>query len=567
MTKKVRFFSLLVFSLLSALSLLAEEKQLLYFGWKVPQFLRGWQVPVEKLEQDLPFDGLGINPILELQRNGKTVRYFMTQARIKDASAVQLDKKDLAPWIDAFSKLKFTRFKHNFIQTTTSTMSADWFDDAAWQRALNHFRMCAYLAKETGCVGIAFDVEAYPTTTDAPFAFRPLTKEPLEKVRAQVRKRGKEWILALAEEYPNMELFTFHWLSICHKNTRNSSFFLLPDFINGIYDGLPDGIVIHDGNEDPGYRAIFPAEYTKIVSDYYHHTFKLVAPENQSKFHAKTYLATSLYLDSFVEGKRSFRNWERTPNRVKALQEAVTLTLAHSDKYAWIWGESGTFWPGQHYQNYPDWNQKIPFVKEAIAAGRDREGAVLKYAEKANLAYNVRNWTMWLDKKTNSGEIIRESNSILFKNITKAEVTQTLKRKFNPGERYVCAVKAKVNGECMTPVIDAFFRDGANKILMTHKARATFGPVQADGWRQAVLILDIPSAPAISSITFGCNVLGSKFGFTPESWCRFTDARIQKVVYPWDVLPTPAPAEKKSDKPAQSVEQKSDKPAPPAEKK
>ena len=533
----VLFLTFLIFSTLCAQT---ENKKLLYFGWKVPQFLKGWQVPVEKLEQDLPFDGLGLHPIFELKRNGKTVRYFVTQARMKDKNAVQLEKEDFKPWIEAFSKLKFTRFKHNFLTTTTSTMSADWFDDDAWKRALNHFRMCAYFAKQTGCRGIAFDVEAYPNSTDAPFSFRPKGKHSLEEVRAQVRKRGQEWIKTLAQEYPDMEIFTFHWLSYCHHNTRHSSFFLLPDFVNGMYDVLPQTMVIHDGNEDPGYRALFPGEYAKIVSDYYHFTFKLIAPENLNKFHRQTTLATSLYLDSFISGKRSFNNWERTPNRVKALQNAVTLSLKHSDKYAWIWAETGTFWPGQHYQNYPDWHKKIPFVKEVIKAGREPEKAVLRYAEKSNRAYNVRNWSIWLDQKKNTGKITRESKSILFTDITHASVTQTLRSKFNAGERYVFAVKAQTKGNCMTPAVTAFFRDKKNRILSNYKMRAKFGPAGADNWQQAVLIVDIPQGVDVGSITFGCSVSGSKYGFTPGSFCRFTDARIHKVVYPWDTLPAPA---------------------------
>jgi len=547
MAKKTILILVLAVVLMPVFPVRGAAGKLLYFGWKVPQFLRGWQVPVEKLEQELPFDGLGINPILELKRGGKTVRYFLSQARVKDKSAVQLEKGDLAPWIEAFEKLKFKRFKNNFIMTTTSTMSADWFDDDAWKRALNHFRMCAFLAKKTGCRGISFDVEAYPTTTDAPFAFRPLDKHPLDAIRAQVRKRGKEWILVLAEEFPGMELFTFHWLSYCHRISRNSSFFLLPDFVNGIYDGLPQGMIVTDGNEDAGYRALFPAEYTRIVADYYHYTPKLIAPENRDKFHRQTTLATSLYLDSFVSGTRSFRNWERTPNRVRALQEAVRLSLKYADEYAWIWGEAGTFWPGQHYQNYPAWNEKIPFVAEAVAAGREPEKAALRYAEKTNLAYNVRNWSIWLDKKKNSGSIVREKNSILFKDISKASVTQTLKSKPVPGERYVFAVKAKVNGECMEPQLSAFFRQPGGKILMERRLHAKFGPAQADGWRQAVMIIDIPSEVEISSVTLGCEVAGSKYGFTPDSWCRFTDARIHRVSYPWDTLPPPQT--KKSEKP------------------
>jgi hypothetical protein len=307
-----------------------------------------------------------------------------------------------------------------------------------------------------------------------------------------------------------------------------------------MYDVLPQTMVIHDGNEDPGYRALFPGEYAKIVSDYYHFTFKLIAPENLNKFHRQTTLATSLYLDSFISGKRSFNNWERTPNRVKALQNAVTLSLKHSDKYAWIWAETGTFWPGQHYQNYPDWHKKIPFVKEVIKAGREPEKAVLRYAEKSNLAYNVRNWSIWLDQKKNTGKITRESKSILFTDITHASVTQTLRSKFKAGERYVFAVKAQTKGNCMTPAVTAFFRDKKNRILSNYKMRAKFGPAGADKWQQAVLIVDIPQGVEVGSITFGCSVSGSKYGFTPGSFCRFTDARIHKVVYPWDTLPAPA---------------------------
>ena len=144
--KKLSSVLFLTVFIFSALYAQAENKKLLYFGWKVPQFLKGWQVPVEKLEQDLPFDGLGLHPIFELKRNGKTVRYFVAQARIKDKNAVQLEKADFKPWIEAFSKLKFTRFKHNFLKTTTSTMSADWFDAASLLLASPRVRASAITA-------------------------------------------------------------------------------------------------------------------------------------------------------------------------------------------------------------------------------------------------------------------------------------------------------------------------------------------------------------------------------------------------------------------------------------
>ena len=76
------------------------SKKLIHFGWMVPRTLDQFRVPVEKLEKDAPFDGIGTRPILELKRDGKKMEY--NSSNNKSSSPVILQKSDFDEWIEVF---------------------------------------------------------------------------------------------------------------------------------------------------------------------------------------------------------------------------------------------------------------------------------------------------------------------------------------------------------------------------------------------------------------------------------------------------------------------------------
>ena len=208
MKKYLSFVCTAVFFTLCAWT--EPDKKLIFCGWGVPFELEQFQIPAEKFEKYTPFDGIGIRPHFKIRRNGKTITYYASEHDHK--SPLRLKKEDFKEWIAAFDKLKFKKLKNNFLMLTTAQFSPDWFDDAAWEKALHNHKTLAWLAKRIGFKGLIFDTEGYPKT-GRPLAFRPQLGKSFAETEAKVRERGAQWIKAIAEEYPDITLFCYIWSS------------------------------------------------------------------------------------------------------------------------------------------------------------------------------------------------------------------------------------------------------------------------------------------------------------------------------------------------------------------
>ena len=131
----------------------------------------------------------------------------------------------------------------------SAQFSADWFDDNAWEKTLNNHRLIVYLAKKIGFEGLVLDTEAYEST-DKPFVYRAQSGHSFKETELKVRERGREYIKALASEYPDITLFALIWASDCLNNyladnqqdLSTGSLALQKAFMNGIYDAAPDTI-------------------------------------------------------------------------------------------------------------------------------------------------------------------------------------------------------------------------------------------------------------------------------------------------------------------------------------
>ncbi len=85
----------------------------------------------------------------------------------------------------------------------------EWFNDIAWQRIYNNFRQFAIFARETGCTGIAIDIEyvGEQYAFDWPgYDYDGYTRADLV---AKVRERMTRVIQILYEEFPDMVFLTF----------------------------------------------------------------------------------------------------------------------------------------------------------------------------------------------------------------------------------------------------------------------------------------------------------------------------------------------------------------------
>lgn len=537
------------------------EKKLIHFGWNTPEKLQHFQAPLADLEETAPFDGIGIYLNLTLKRDGKDVHYSVGRAL---GSPQMLREEDFAEWIPAIKRLQQTRLKHNFIRTGSVLFNADWFDDEAWKRTLNNFSMLAWLAKQADCKGISFDIEAYDFS-GRPFKYRPELGHSFKETEAQVRKRAQEWIAELNRQFPGLTLFTFYWTAQCaskgaamHPELQNSSNTGLQiAFFNGVYDAAPDNMKIVDGNENPGYNAAFRQDYERIVSNYYRFGDGWIDDKNLAKYHKITSLGFALYLDSYVP-RENAKNWnlfERTPNPVKLLQANVSNCIEYSDEYVWIWAEQGTFWPRINVRkNTKYWNDRLPFAREAIEAGKSPDDAALKNVTGENLLKNgelevgesganegpgqtssgIKGWFAWQSASKDKGEIRPENGGVRFVAVSEASLAQQISG-IKPGEKFIITARFKNESEVLTPFINAFYRDGKGQGLWQYNRQMTETRDLQDGWKLASLFLEVPDDERIERLTVCCSVNGAGKA-TPkgDKGCLFDDVILKRISFPWD---------------------------------
>lgn len=85
----------------------------------------------------------------------------------------------------------------------------EWFNDIAWPRIYDNFRQFAIFARETGCTGIALDIEYVGQQYDYNwngYDYRGYTRADLHK---KVRKRMTQVARVLYDEFPDMVFLTF----------------------------------------------------------------------------------------------------------------------------------------------------------------------------------------------------------------------------------------------------------------------------------------------------------------------------------------------------------------------
>ncbi len=535
-------------------------KKFIYFGWGAPRTLEQWSLPEEVFDKDCPFDGMSFKPLLELERDGKTV-WFNTSDANWDRS-VELRESDFDAWVKLLKSKNFTKLKYNFVSTTANFFTPKWFDDALWQRSLNNYRQYVRFAKNAGLRGISLDLEMYPSD-DKAFVYNGVSGYTFEETEKKVRERGREFARMIAEEYPDMVMFALLWSSDSLNPFRcdnlaaqkDINLALMPAFMNGIYDEIPETVTIVDGNEDPGYRAATAADFDRVVANYERYARYWIAPENQKKYKTVTSRGMAIYMDAYTGKVPSYQEVIRsTDNPVRLLQENVARTLESAEEWAWMWAEQGTFWEElfspELRQKWglsalQDWNKTLPFAREAIIYGTDP----VKYAKKHTIGPNlVRNgelndvngaiphWRFWQPSDYFPGKYVAENSLARFFQVSGGCIAQdrdggVLKY----GKRYILTSRARSYGDQIVPTIGFMLLDKAGRLVCRRtNTTAAFGEPDADGWREAAVIIDIPQDVKFDIFRVVCSSRGSRFGIPEGNWCEFDRIELREVIYPWD---------------------------------
>jgi len=363
-------------STLTLLCLLAAPlpTQLVELGWDQPNGVRVRDHLA--VMEGRPFDGVMIG--LEGRTpDGRTV------ALKRGFTADVWDEAWFAEDVAALRECQFDRLQHNFVMFGANPGNVDWFDDEGWSAIVEHWRLAARIAQQTGCRGLEFDPEPY-TRPAAQFHYeaQPQRAEhTFAEYAAKARQRGREVIAAVAEEYPDLVLLTLFMNSANRAAASNqhplqalepSTYGLYPAFIDGWLDAAPATMAFVDGCES-AYRYNSAEQYLRAAVTIKGACQALVSPDNRAKYRAQVQVGFGIYLDAYWNPAES--PWYvdgLAGERVDRLRANVATALEVGDGYVWVYGEKFRWWPTPNTRvGEQSWDEALPGASKALALARD----------------------------------------------------------------------------------------------------------------------------------------------------------------------------------------------------
>ncbi len=339
------------------------RKKLIEFGWDMPSpaFLRDNIRTMEKR----PFDGVAIR--LPDDAGGGCVFDVVKWSK----ASPDARERELRILADIPPGATFT---DNFI-TVYGASTMDWFREADWKRVLENVRFCARAAKAGHCKGICWDAEPYTGHNPWRYIEQPdYKKHTFAETYQMARKRGKQFMRALQDEFPGITVFALRLLSDFQDGSPFSQHILPvhngkqatadmegtwwalhPAFINGLLDAAMPGTTLIDGNEDAYFYAS-PLDFYRAAHVMHHEAQALVAPENRRKYVTQYQAGHALSMD-YTQGlwaeALSFPDYlkkqalELTPGqRLQWLEHNTFYALTTADEYVWFYTEHMNWWMG-----------------------------------------------------------------------------------------------------------------------------------------------------------------------------------------------------------------------------
>jgi hypothetical protein len=311
------------------------SKKLIEWGWDEPDpaFMRAHIAEMERL----PFDGVVFH--VNSSQGGNFV-WEMWGGRRYERTEFDAAVADLRA-------TPFRQLSERFLRVNVTPGNVDWFDDEAWGAVLHNTRVAAQVAREGNCRGFLFDTEQYQHQLFT-FAKQP-PGHTWEECRAQVRRRGAEWMRAVNAEFPEITiLLTFAYKMARPPEGRPRSearYGLLADFLDGLLEACSEQTVIVDAWEHSySYRgaAQFEAARETILQAALDWT---AAPE-QYRRHVRA--GFGIWLD-YNWPRHGWDTTDVSKNYFSPPQftDSVRAALANSDEYVWIYSEQPRWWTSE----------------------------------------------------------------------------------------------------------------------------------------------------------------------------------------------------------------------------
>lgn len=522
------------------------RKKIIEFGWQnpTPEYL---DKNLEMIETFVPHDGIGIDAakIITLPDGKKVRSEFNIFTKIPFRK--EWYKADVEHLKNIHARAK--HLKYNFIRSAFSSFNSDFdlFDDQFWDIVCQKFSIYAWLAKEGGCTGLLVDLEDYKNLQRFSYSSNHSRQECWDKARL----RGRQWMNAIAKEYPDITIFFFMSLDMFFgegeifrnpEDLGTSQNGLMIAFINGMYDALPDSAKIVDGMECMGYGIHNLADCYRIRSLAKERFPKLLYPENRVKYERCASIALPAYLDPYFKRDSRFQQYRKDANMTISafFRRNYVWTVQFSDEYVWTYSEARKWFPGRYPHGWmekamnnqtaipgPYMGMAIPGVEEAIDFARDpRKYAcnVLKNPQKLkNLIQNpgfenvkdsggvdqkkpapdtvfiakLPYWATWQGKKSNGsfslaeGKGIGGGNALMMKGVKNGCAYQTIP--IDQGGAYIIRGCAKSVKESSRMVIR--WKDMQGKWNnWVFRVSAAFTEDIGNGWKRATVV--IPTVPS-----------------------------------------------------------------------
>ena len=323
----------------------------------------------------LPFDGVVIDLTADI--GGKRERLWLRWF------GPELISEELVA--DSIADLKatdFRRFTDNFLWISTQSghkPAPSWWDGGAWENIVGNMALAARIARECSLKGILLDVEQYGVRAWSQYMMRFDFSDPhvqelgmvrrgeierphtFEEFAAAARRRGRDIMQAMCDEYPDITLLVIPGLHHTAKRRigrgqhkvpdekleglASSDYGVLAPFADGLLEAACPRATLIDGCEDTypftlnrrfadARATIENARDTSAVPDLYVQKMKI-------GFGIMLDYEYPLY--GWHAKPRDFGRNHFTP---RDLENALHFAMRNSDRYVWIWNEfkGAVFW-------------------------------------------------------------------------------------------------------------------------------------------------------------------------------------------------------------------------------
>ncbi|OQA86856.1 MAG: hypothetical protein BWY31_01070 [Lentisphaerae bacterium ADurb.Bin242] len=556
---------------------LSPVKKLIKFGWDAPtpSYLLQHFDEIEK--NMIAYDGMGIefNSSTHRKEREKGNYGYPAGSGAMFFSDWKWDHSYFTREIEQLKEAnaKFKYLKYNFINTNSMAASKDrfdWFDDKTWDTIVHNFALMAAIARETGCRGLNIDIENYERQT---FLFNPVLGRSYAETWDKARQRGREFIKAIAKEYPDIVLHTFFWLDqnyacadgVTSPYVKGEKWImgLTIPFLNGIYDAMPETVTIVEGMESSGYRATEPGDYQLVIATRTKKSRWLIDPKNYEKYWRRTQLGMATYLDRYIitDPKSIWFISDDPAGNLKLLQRNLTCALAAADEYAWTWSEGRSWytwkfsgWMEKACNNIkrpgPLWEDALPGITQAILYAKNPQKYYRDIIEKGVFRKNlIRNpkfgdsfaakngetlppevtfvkaanpWGCWQDTRTSQGtfSIAADqgrggSNAAKMQAVRQGCILQS--PPFSQEGAYFLRARVRTSGTMVPSLSLGWLDDKGRWNFWGHNMAFPFRKDLGDGWKEAsALILKEHFPPPAKGISVQ---IGVKSEGRPEDVC------------------------------------------------